>query len=187
MMWNPWPYPAEPFKPGDCPKLVASPLVSRMRPVPDALMEFLARYFEGGIKLRPPQDGVLWQERAGTKATSIVLFRQAPYQVELITFSPNTLIPRHRHDHIDSVEVMVSGALDLWVDEMQCVYERSARPQTGMNRDVLKFVPIPHDAYHHGQTVGGGCFLSVQRWRGMPPTHVGLEWQDPNNQSFKGS
>lgn len=168
----------------DLPRLVPSPLAPHMRPVPRALVEFCGRYFEGGIKLKPPQDGILHQQREGTRATSVVLYREAHFQVELITFSPSTLIPKHRHDHIDSIEVMVSGALDLWVDDIQCVYERSPRPQTGMNRDVLKFVPIPSDAYHHGRTVGGGCFLSVQRWKGMMPSHVGVEWQDPNNQSF---
>jgi hypothetical protein len=168
------------------PELTQSPLYSRMRAVPEQLYLFCGWYFDGGAKLKPPQDGILHQERLGTLATSVVLFREGAYQVELITFGPNTTIPRHRHDHIDSIEVMVSGALDLWVDDVQCVFERSPRPQTGMNRDVLKFVPIPSDAYHHGRTVGGGSFLSVQRWKGMSPTHVGIEWQDPSNLTFEG-
>lgn len=167
------------------PKLIASPLVPHMRPVPRPLYYFAEQYFQGGIKLAPPQAGILYQERLGTRATSIVLYREWDFQVELITFGPNTTIPRHRHDHVDSLEVMLSGALDLWVDDRQCVYERSPRPQTGMNRDVLKFVPIPSDAYHHGGTVGGGCFLSVQRWKGMAPSHVGIEWQDPDNLTFE--
>lgn len=167
------------------PQLLGSPLLPKMRPVPVSLYDFTRAYFQNGIKLKPPQEGILHQARPGTFATSIVLYRHEQYQVELVTFAPNTNIPRHRHDHIDSIEVMVSGALDLWVDDIQCVYERTPRPQTGMNRDVLKFVPIPSDAYHHGGTVGGGCFLSVQRWKGMAPTHVGLEWQDPNNLAFE--
>lgn len=167
------------------PKLIASPLVPHMRPVPHQLYYFAEQYFQGGIKLAPPQAGILYQERLGTRATSIVLYREWDFQVELITFGPNTTIPRHRHDHVDSLEVMLSGALDLWVDDRQCVYERGPRPQTGMNRDVLKFVPIPSDAYHHGGTVGGGCFLSVQRWKGMAPSHVGIEWQDPDNLTFE--
>lgn len=167
------------------PKLLASPLVPMMRTVPFPLHEFAQKYFEGGIKLAPPQAGILHQQRLGTRATSVVLYREGQYQVELVTFAPNTTIPKHRHDHVDSIEVMVSGGLDLWVDDRQCVFERSPRPQTGMNRDVLKFVPIPSDAYHHGGTVGGGCFLSVQRWKGMAPSHVGIEWQDPDNLTFE--
>lgn len=171
----------------DTPHLVESPLAPRMRSVPDELAEFCRWYFEGGIKLKPPQDGLLFQRRDGTGAISVVLFRDPPYQVELIIFEPGSQIPEHRHDHIDTIEVMVSGALELFVDGLQCVYERPPRPGTGMNRDVLKFVPIPSDAYHHGRTAGGGCFLSVQRWKDMTPSHVGLEWQDPKNLSFERS
>ena len=91
------------------PRLIQSPLAPYMRQVPPELCNFCDRYFENGIKLQPPQLGILHQARLGTLATSVVLYREGVHQVELITFAPDTTIPSHRHDHIDSIEVMVSG------------------------------------------------------------------------------
>lgn len=168
----------------DLPLLRPSPVAEDMRPVSQGLHRFAAWFFEGGMKAMPPQAGLLFQQRPGTSATSVVLYRAPPYQVELIVFGPGTIIPRHRHDHVESLEVMFSGSLELYVDDIPRVMIREPRREGGMSRDVLRFVPIPRDAYHHGRTVGGGCFLSVQRWLGMAPTHVGLEWQDDKDRTF---
>ena len=160
------------------PHLRPSPAAAGMRPVPEDLMEFCEWYFLGGMKVQPPQIGLLWEHKRPTLASSVVLYRAAQFQVEMITFGPKTKFAEHRHEHVDSVEVMYSGALDLWVDDIQVGYERAPRAGNGMSRDVLRFVPIPSDGYHYGATVGGACFLSVQKWKGMKPSHVGIEWQD---------
>lgn len=161
-----------------------SALVGDMKQVPEDLNEFVRWYFDGGIKLLPPQDGILFQRRPGTEAVSVVLYRDKSFQVELIIFGPGTEIPEHRHDHIDSVEVMVSGALDLFVSGQKCVYAREPR-ENGVSRDALKFMPITSDSYHNGQASKyGGCFLSVQKWKGMNPSHVGIEWQDRSDNAF---
>lgn len=165
--------------------LKPSQLTRIMRPVPQELLDFMAWYFDGGIKLKPPQDGLLFQQRPGTTVSSVVLYRDGRFQVELIMFAPGSSIPEHRHDSIDSCEVLVSGEIDLFVDGRQVAYQgREPRPD-GVARDALKWVPIPHDAYHGGRASShGGCFLSVQMWRGMDPSHVGLEWQDRADRSF---
>lgn len=164
--------------------LQPSRLARHMRPVPQQLLDFMAWYFEGGIKLKPPQDGLLFQARPGTAVNSVVLYRDGRFQVEMVTFAPGSAAPEHRHDQIDSCEVVLAGAMELFVEGRQVAFLREPRAD-GTSRDALKWVPIPHDAYHGGKASGqGGCFLSCQMWRDADPTHVGLEWQDRGDRSF---
>jgi hypothetical protein len=164
--------------------LQASRLTRQMRPVPQQLLDFMAWYFEGGIKLKPPQDGLYFQgtpgsDAPGTRVASIVLYRDWPFQVEMIVFTPGVQIQPHLHDDVDSCEVALSGGVELFVEGMQVAFLREPRPD-GLSRDFLKWAPIPHDARHGGRAgPQGGVFLSVQMWRSKAPTHVGKEWQEP--------
>ena len=165
-------------------ELKPSPLARQMRPVPQKLLDFMEWYFEGGIKLKPPQDGLFFQacpgsDEPGTRVASIVLYRDLPFQVELVVFTPGVEIQPHRHEDADTCEVALSGGVELFVEGLQVAFQRPPRPD-GMSRDLLKWAPIPHDAVHGGRAgPQGGCFLSVQLWRTKPPTHVGQEWQEP--------
>lgn len=169
----------------ETPTLRASQLARCMRPVPQELVDFMSWYLKAGsLRLKPPQDGVLFQQRPGTSVVSVVLYRDPPFQVELVTFPPGASAPLHRHDHIDTCEVVLAGGMNFIVDGRQVGFAREPRAD-GSTRDLLKWVPIPRDAYHGGAAgPQGGCFLSVQMWRDMPPTHVGLEWQDQANEAF---
>jgi len=159
-------------------ELRASPFIERVPPIADAgLAAFLADYCAGGrIRIAPPQDGILFD--AGV--TSIVLYREGEYQVEMIVVAPGVRIPPHVHDDVDSYEVAFSGAMELFVAEEQCCHLRAPRAD-GLSRNLLRFVPIRSDAVHHGNThERGAVFLSVQRWRdGVKPSHVGLNWRGP--------
>lgn len=168
------------------PRLKPAASASALRQVPQSLTDFAAWYFDGGIKLKPPADGILIHRDAPGECkvggnyivASIVLYRDAPFQVELIVLGPGTRVPAHSHEHVDSIEVMVSGALALMVDGLTANIERPAR-SNGMARDVLRAVPICSDASHEGAAGElGGCFISVQQWKGIAPSHVGVEWQD---------
>lgn len=134
-----------------------------MRPVPGELLEFMERYFEGDrIRLRPPHQAV----RAVEGIYTMVLYREPPFQVELVTIAPNIEIPAHAHPRMDSFEVALSGELLFFVDDRQTGYPREPRPD-GLSRNLGKFVPIPADAWHAGRSgPSGASFLSVQLWRG---------------------
>lgn len=165
-------------------ELKPSGLARQMRPVPQQLLDFMVWYFDGGIKLKPPQDGLFFQatpgsNEPGAKVASIVLYRDWPFQVEMIVFTPGVEIQQHLHDDVDSCEVAFSGGVELYVEGLQVAYLREPRAD-GVSRDCLKWAPIPHDAAHGGHAgPQGGTFLSVQMWRSKAPTHVGQEWQEP--------
>src|SRR5690606_14159995 len=77
---------------------------------------FLAQPF---VALRPPQVPVNYYEAAtdagaakGAAVTSVVLYRSAPYQVELFSVHASELgasFPEHRHPDVDSIECFLSG------------------------------------------------------------------------------
>lgn len=132
-------------------------------------------YFDGDrIKLRPPQANVLLTDGV----TSIVLYREKQFQVELVVCAPGTVIPEHTHPDVESYEIAISGALEFFVSGQQAGFFREPRAD-GLSRDFGKFVPVPSDAPHHGRAgAEGACFISVQHWReGVAPSHVGLNWK----------
>lgn len=156
-------------------RLRASPVAGLVPQVDEQLARFAEDYFAGGrIRVAPPQANVL----ATDGLTSVVLFREGQHQVELILIAPGVRVPPHVHDDVDSIEVAFSGELELFIAGIQCAYVRSPRAD-GTARDLLRFVPIRHDALHGGGTQGqSAIFLSVQRWRdGMQPSHVVLNWR----------
>lgn len=153
------------------PSIIAPKLPS----VPQALREFMESYFsDGRISLKAPQRNILAVEGI----TCFVLYRDAPYQVELVIIGANVSIPDHCHDDIESFEVFVSGSLEFYVDGVQTGFMRQPR-NDGMSRDFCKYVPIASDAVHGGCAgPEGASFLSVQRWReGVAPSHVLLNWR----------
>lgn len=101
-----------------------------------------------------------------------VLFRQAPYQVQLFIVQPNSVIEPHIHPNVDSFEVFVGGDIKFLCDDVW--YEQS------LLGDKIRVKPTNW----HGGKFGarGGCFLSVQKWlNGVTPTSVGYDWYDKEN------
>jgi hypothetical protein len=148
-----------------------------LRDAPQELRQFLEHYFVGdAIKLRPPQDCLL----AWEGITTMVLYREGQFQVELVIVEPDTKIPAHCHDDVESYEVAIGGQLEFFVDGTQSGFFREPRAD-GVSRDLGKFVPVRADAWHGGRSgPQGACFLSVQRWRdGVAPDRVGRNWHGP--------
>ena|SRR5688572_8531235 len=139
------------------------------------LREFMSWYFDANdsIKLRPPYAAVVHVKGL----TSIILFREGRFQVELVICEPGITIPPHVHPDVDSYEVAFSGPIELHVSGTQVSYFRQARPD-GQSRDFGKYVPIPANAPHEAKAGDLGCsFMSIQRWRdGVEMKHVGLNW-----------
>lgn len=104
--------------------------------------------------------------------SGIVLYRQAPYQVQLFILQPNSNIEPHIHPNVDSFEVFIGGDIKFLCNDIE--YEHNA---LGMN------IRVKPNSWHGG-IFGerGGCFLSVQKWlNGAPPTSVVEDWHDNNN------
>lgn len=116
--------------------------------------------------MNTPQDNSLVYQK---DTHGVVLFRQAPYQVEMFLVKPNSEIVPHIHPNVDSFEVYVSGDIKFMCNGH--VFE-----QTRLG-DKIRVTPNSW----HGGLFGerGGCFLSVQKWlNNVPPKFVGDDWQD---------
>jgi hypothetical protein len=109
----------------------------------------------------------------------VVLYRQAPYQVELFNVKPNSEIVPHLHPNVDSFEVYIGGDIKFMCNGV-------AFDQTVLG---AKIRVLPNS--WHGGLFGekGGCFLSVQKWlNGVPPSFVGNDWKDEaETASYKDS
>lgn len=104
----------------------------------------------------------------------VVLYRQEPYQVQLFIMPPNSRIEPHIHPNVDSYEVFVNGDIEFLVGE-DCtpVYPKNLG-------DSIRIVPTEWHGGNFGER--GGCFISVQKWlNGVPPTSVGDDWSDKDN------
>lgn len=113
----------------------------------------------------PIFDGVL---------TGVVLFRQDPYQVQLFVMPPNSKIAPHIHPNVDSYEVYINGDVEFLVGDSSRSLEQSKLGET------IRIAPTEWHGGNFGER--GGCFLSIQKWlNGVPPTSVGDDWSDKDN------
>ena len=98
-----------------------------------------------------------------------VLYRHESYQVQLFIVQPNSEIAPHIHPNVDSFEVFVGGDIHFMCDN-------NWFEQTKLG-DKIRVTPNSWHGGKFGQR--GGCFLSVQKWlNGVPPTSVGDDWRD---------
>ena len=132
----------------------------------------LAGFLEWWMNNRPintPQENSITQAGA---IYGVVLYRQAPYQVQLFIMPPYSSIEDHIHPNVDSYEVYLGGDIDFRFDG-----EMYTPEALGTHIRV-------HPNCWHGGLFGprGGSFLSVQKWlNGKEPTTVGDDWHDVNN------
>ena len=112
--------------------------------------------------------------------TSVILYRQPPFQVQMFIAPPGCVIPEHTHPNVDSFEVYVGGEI---------IFSHCGKPVTS-KEDALSAAPNgtsrlagrvirvrPNDP--HGGVFGpnGGVFYSVQMWlNGIPPRCVGSDY-----------
>lgn len=113
--------------------------------------------------------------------TATVIYRREPFQVELVTCSPNLELPEHTHPNVDSFEVYLSGELLFSLDGKQVVPDDAAKAVNwdGIHPLIGKAIRVLPGA-PHGLRVGpnGGTFLSVQHWlNGKPLSTVGDDWE----------
>lgn len=122
--------------------------------------------------------------RDGSEVTGIVLYRQAPYQVELFCMHPSaaeTKVPVHRHPNVDSFEFFLNGGVNFILNEHR--FRVPPPPDVVDGVDPWRGALLSVRARDwHGAAVEslGGSFFSIQRWRdGVEPTSVTHDWIGP--------
>ena len=104
--------------------------------------------------------------------SGVVLYRHGQYQVQLFIVQPNSVIDAHIHPNVDSFEVFVGGDINFMCDG------------NWNDQSVVGAHIRVRETSWHGGKFGpkGGCFLSIQKWlNNVPPTSVGDDWDDKNN------
>lgn len=132
----------------------------------------LAGFLDWWMNSRPintPQENSVTQAGA---IYGVVLYRQAPYQVQLFIMPPYSSIEDHIHPNVDSYEVYLGGDIDFRFDGEMYTPEA-----------LGTHIRVRPNCWHGGLFgPRGGSFLSVQKWlNGREPTTVGDDWHDINN------
>ena len=143
----------------------------------DDLTHFLQWYLDAGLRLYVPHDNFIHFVEG---VTGVTIYRSEPYQVQLFTATPNTIIPSHTHPNVDSYEVALSG-MEFYLDDKVVLprwYANIKGNGTNLPDSHYKVVRVlpesPHSAIAGDK---GGAFMSVQRWlNGVEPTSVGNDW-----------
>lgn len=103
-------------------------------------------------------------------ALESIVFREGCWQVELVAMLPDAVIPKHRHNRVDSVELVLagSGCGDIGGHAIGAV-------QRG--RLAAHLIHVPKGEWHEG-TAGpnGVMYLSFQRWDGAAAL-ISEDWE----------
>jgi cytoskeletal protein CcmA (bactofilin family) len=128
------------------------------------------------LQLKAPVEGAI---HTYGSINGVVIHRDGNFQAELFVINGNIEIPSHGHPDIDSIELYVSGDVDLLVEG------KSVMPEGDKHGFMVRVFPNQEHSAHVGPD--GGCFMSIQHWiNGIPPSSVGLNWSgDPHEQEQK--
>jgi hypothetical protein len=114
---------------------------------------------------------------------SMIVYREPPFQVELVIWMPGCVVPAHRHPNIDSIQLAVSGELTLLLGSDEATTnELVARSKTWKAETLAKRpVRVRASDWHGGKTGStGATFFSFQQWtEGSKQTAAGIDWHGP--------
>ena len=133
-----------------------------------------------GYRAAPDGDG------QGAILLAVVLYRRAPYQVELFCGAVESDLhsfAQHRHPNVDSIEYYLCGDVRFTVNGVRVLSDEAlaSTNDEGEHRATGASVFVRSKDWH-GAAVGkgGGAFLSFQKWKdGVEPSSVGLDWEGP--------
>lgn len=139
--------------------------------------EFVQYWMENKPFKSPQTDGV----RFVKDSQGVVLYRDHPFQVELFTIEPNSIVKPHTHPNVDTIVIYVSGDIDF-----QRKHKWYNHP-FDMFRGRLPYPAIKiSSGVKHAARTGpeGGCFITIQKWlNDSKPKFIGDDWTDDNNKS----
>lgn len=153
---------------------------------PDPLTNFLFWFLDSPIGLIKPPDPVAGKAcntlTVHESVLTLTLFRNPPFQVELVILLPGSPAwpGEHRHPNVDSYEV-------AWFNTVN--FTKNGKVQNGPELIVPVRVAdtqftlcgavrlLPTDFHGTNQLVEGGALISLQHWlNGVEPTSVGNDW-----------
>ncbi len=145
----------------------------------DELSGFLKWYMKKGPALSPVplHDSQHFVEGVST----IVLYRNGQFQVQMVVASPDTHIPAHKHPNVDSYEVFLRGMEfehdgKIVLTKGRCERKNIITDMSRYHGTILRVLPMDSHGGISGAT--GGAFLSVQHWlNGIKPSSVGNDWE----------
>lgn len=127
--------------------------------------------FIGGLHTAP-------EGHPGGRAMEGILFRNGPWQIELVIMPPHCQVQLHRHVGFESVELALGGTGTAFIDG-RTVISPEVRPEQ-RGRAISNLVRVGHGAWHEGFAgPNGAVFLSFQQWVGQPG-FIADDWEAPN-------
>ena len=132
--------------------------------------------------LKSPTDRfqVVEFRNSGNRA-SIIAKREGRFQAELVVWTPNLVLPAHRHPSINALEVHVSGDMILvFGDSEEETNDYIARASVWPARRLHgRVIPVRPQDWHGGKAGDtGAAFWSLQEWSGDDPlTAAGVDWE----------
>ncbi len=145
----------------------------------DALGRFVRSWFSAERPMRPPQDnGLHFMDGLGA---NLILYREGQFQVQLCLVQPNTVLPPHRHQNVESYVVHLSG--EVWFKCESHGYfvpehhiKMVASDGTSAMRGFVFYLGTEDEHSGHTEEMGAS-FLSIQKWReGIKPTCIARDW-----------
>lgn len=113
-------------------------------------------------------------------ASSLVLFREEQFQVELFICSPYHTAPFHKHPNVESLIVYLTGDMELsrgpneFFDLTTSQHARQDGAHSLLGKQSEGYKGEPHTMRVKGQ---GGAYLHFQKWTsGVRPTSVIIDW-----------
>lgn len=130
---------------------------------------------------RPMADMRPIEVRNSGNRMSMIMYRQPPFQVELVIWMPGAVIPAHRHPNIDLFALPVSGGLVLIVGDTETkVNHLLGRAKTWAAEKLSSGGAIRIDSGDwHGGKAGksGASFWTFQKWADDAEiTAAGIDW-----------
>lgn len=143
----------------------------------DILEEFLGWFLkkESGIGAIPFFGAVNSIEGV----TSVLWFRQPPFQVQLFVVPPGHVIPEHTHPNVDSFEVYLGGQISFsHGGKFVTRWEADGANEVGLPVHRGRVIRVRPDDLHGGVFgPAGGVFMSVQHWlNGVQPHCVAADY-----------
>lgn len=135
-------------------------------PGPRSFARFMLR--QGVLPLRP-----LLAEIATFRGSIIesILFRDGPWQVELISAMPHARTEMHRHLRCSGADLVLNGSVSGIVNGRSL----SSPPAGGL---MAQLRTIARGEWHRGEAGDTGLvYLSFQQWHEGEPTFISRDWE----------